>query len=350
LPYIGSYPRRFKKLFYKSDISHLTENGTVYKSIKFCNLSLYKNFSRFYFTYKEILTSIEHNLDKHILVYAISTPFLKAALKAKKRYPNLKISLIIPDLPQFMSENNNLFYRFLKNINNKIAYNYLKKIDGFVLLSEHMRELLPINEKPYVVVEGIYNIEDENSNNTIKKDKDVKQIFYSGTLAKRYGIMNLVDAFTNLKNKNYRLVICGDGDSKNELIAKMKEDNRIQYLGNLSRNEVLKLQRNSDLLVNPRSSEGIFTKYSFPSKTMEYLASATPTLIYRLPGIPNDYYDYCFTIDNLGHNGLEEALIEVLTLSTEELEKVGVRAREFILKNKNPTVQCNKIISMLNAL
>ena len=162
--------------------------------------------------------------------------------------------------------------------------------------------------------------------------------------------MNLVDAFTNLKNKNYRLVICGDGDSKNELIAKMKEDNRIQYLGNLSRNEVLKLQRNSDLLVNPRSSEGIFTKYSFPSKTMEYLASATPTLIYRLPGIPNDYYDYCFTIDNLGHNGLEEALIEVLTLSTEELEKVGVRAREFILKNKNPTVQCNKIISMLNAL
>ena len=38
--------------------------------------------------------------------------------------------------------------------------------------------------------------------------------------------------------------------------------------------------------VNPRQNNEEFTKYSFPSKTMEYLASGVPVVAYKLDGIP----------------------------------------------------------------
>ena len=88
-------------------------------------------------------------------------------------------------------------------------------------------------------------------------------------------------------------------------------------------------------------------KYSFPSKTMEYLASGTPTLLYRLPGIPDEYFNYCFVVDGLGIKALQVKIEEVLNLSHEDLELTGKRARDFILKQKNPIQQCKKIFQLI---
>ena len=40
------------------------------------------------------------------------------------------------------------------------------------------------------------------------------------------------------------------------------------------------------------------SKYFFPSKMMDYLASGTPTISTKLKGIPEEYFNYCFTIEN----------------------------------------------------
>ena len=63
---------------------------------------------------------------------------------------------------------------------------------------------------------------------------------------------------------------------------------RIEFLGMLPRTDVLELQSKATILVNPRQPVGDFTKYSFPSKTIEYMASGTPLLMYKLPGIPEE--------------------------------------------------------------
>ena len=41
--------------------------------------------------------------------------------------------------------------------------------------------------------------------------------------------------------------------------------------------------------MNPRSADAEYTKYSFPSKTIEYLATGVPVVMNRLPGIPEEY-------------------------------------------------------------
>ena len=118
----------------------------------------------------------------------------------------------------------------------------------------------------------------------------------------------------------------------------------------MPREEVLKLQQKATLLVNPRTPEGEFTKYSFPSKTMEYFASGKPTLLYRLPGIPDEYFEYCYTVDTLGVDALSETLSCILNLSNEKLEQKGRCARNFVLSQKNPIVQCTKIVQLISQI
>ena len=131
------------------------------------------------------------------------------------------------------------------------------------------------------MMEGIFDVSRLKSE--IYAEKTIsREIVYTGNLSERYGILNLAEAFTKLKEQDLRLVICGVGGAYDKLAEMSMKDSRIILRGLLPYDEILKVQRNALLLVNPRTSEGEYTKYSFPSKTMEYFVSGTPTLLYKL--------------------------------------------------------------------
>lgn len=354
LPYIGSYPKRYLKFWSpKGDFKYVNNNGICIcgTNVRFCNLFGYKLFSRFMNAYKELKSWCEKSKgEKIVVIYAIHTPFIEACVKLKKKY-KIKIVLIVPDLPEYMGGQNSFIRNKLRQLNHKILTNLYPSIDGFVLLSKYMTELLPVQDKPWTVVEGIFNNAADDVLIDINKENDkIKTIFYSGTLAKRYGILNLVEAISSMDDENVRLIICGDGDSVEIIKKYVEKDNRIIYKGQLPRTEVLKLQRNATLLVNPRTPEGEFTKYSFPSKTMEYLASGVPTLLYKLPGIPDEYYKYCYTIEELGIPALINKINEVLKLDDIVLKAKGLEAQKFIYENKNPREQTKKIVNLINQI
>ena len=345
LPYIGSFPKRYSDLKIKTfNFSH--KKGANDINVGFVNFPIYKLYSRFC----NAKNALENILDKDnmtIVIYAIHTPFVKAAVDIKKKYPDVKICLIVPDLPEFMGDDKNIFLRSLKNIEKVLLNKYIKEVDCFVVLSDFMHQHLQINKRPWVRVEGIF---DQSENYTTVEKESFKTILYTGTLARRYGILNLLEAFSLIKNQDYRLWICGDGDAKVELDAMAKKDLRIQNFGQISREKVIELQRKATVLVNPRTSEGEFTKYSFPSKTMEYLASGTPCVLYRLDGIPEEYFDYCYVSNEETSYGLYETILSVCEKDQEELNDFGERARKFIIENKTPLKQCGKIYEMLNKL
>ncbi|MFP3359960.1 glycosyltransferase, partial [Planococcus sp. SIMBA_143] len=94
----------------------------------------------------------------------------------------------------------------------------------------------------------------------------IKTLLYSGGLAEKYGVVSLINAFERLPNSNYRLIICGSGEAEEEIINATKRDNRIIFKGLLPREEVLQMQKDSHVLVNPRPNNDEYTKFSFPSK------------------------------------------------------------------------------------
>ena len=177
-----------------------------------------------------------------------------------------------------------------------------------------------------------------------------KIILYTGTLALRYGVLNLLEAFSRIKDENYRLWICGKGEGENEIKKRSQKDSRIKYFGQVLTDVVRRMQTEATVLINPRTNEGEYTKYSFPSKIIEYFASGTPTIMYKLNGIPEDYFDYCFTIDGETVDDLKKTIIKVCEMNNETLEAVGEKAQNFITEKKNAKFQSQKIIQMLSKL
>ena len=80
---------------------------------------------------------------------------------------------------------------------------------------------------------------------------------------------NLIAAFNEIDDKEFSLWICGFGLDQPFVEVAAKNDSRIIYWGLVEQNRVFEMQQQATLLVNPRKGDAEFTKYSFPSKTMD---------------------------------------------------------------------------------
>ena len=222
----------------------------------------------------------------------------------------------------------------------------LSCVNCFVLLTKQMADYLKI-DKPYCVMEGISSPETSGAQNKIE---DKKIILYTGTLHEKFGVMNLVRAFRTIDSENYELIICGVGDSEEAIKAAAKEDSRIHFLGKLPREQVLELQSKATVLVNPRQNNEEFTKYSFPSKTMEYLSSGVPLVAYKLDGIPDEYDQYIQYVEDDSIESLKKKIVEVCEIPKKEREDMGALGRAFVLTEKNSTAQTRKIVKLIEEL
>jgi glycosyltransferase involved in cell wall biosynthesis len=137
----------------------------------------------------------------------------------------------------------------------------------------------------------------------------------------------------------------GVGDFEDELKSICRLWKNVKYFGSLPNDYIVKEQIKSTLLTNPRPTHDEYTKYSFPSKIMEYMASGTPTLTTRLPGIPSEYYEHMYLIEDESTIGITKCLKALLLKDTSELHLKGSRAKQFVLTFKNNLLQAKKIIN-----
>jgi len=350
-PFIGTFPREYTDLFIKKQ-SLLYKGSIKCSYVSFCNLWGYRSISRKKSLIRKIQEFIlDKTLNKVIIIYSPHTPFLQAAVYAKKKDPSIQICLIVPDLPQFMNlnENKSAIYSKLKQIDIEIFEKNVKNVDSFVLLTDYMRGVLKIGNRPYVVIEGVVNASEHIIGRTEKKKDTIKTFVYTGTLNKKFGVVNLIKAFHAIDDNDVVLKICGRGDSEEIIKEYAKKDSRIHFLGQLSNNEAVELQKNATVLVNPRQNNEEFTKYSFPSKNMEYLLSGNPVIAYKLDGIPDEYDDYIFYVKDNSIKSLSSKICEVLNLTCQDRYVFGKQAREFVINNKNNNKASSKIINMIKS-
>lgn len=290
---------------------------------------------------KKWLKENESVKDKCILLYSLYKPVLKNVLSLCKKY-NCKCFSFVPDLPKHMYLNKSGIRAFLASRYVKKAVAIQDKLDGYIYLTEAMKdEIAP--EKPYIVIEGIADASNSAPSQSAKKNN---VIMYAGAISSRYGFQNLIEAFSSFSG-DYELHIYGYGDYVEELEERAKQDTRIKYFGRRPRDEILEKEKEAALLVNVRNPDDEFTKFSFPSKTMEYMLSGTPLLTSCLPGIPKTYFDYCFSIPDNEPESIKAALEKFFALNEDERKTMGDNAREFIKNEKNQKVQAQKVLSFL---
>jgi len=345
---VGTWPNQFKGFFLKS--KQWVHRGKQCYELGCINLPFFKQYMRYRKAKKAIRQLTES--DNEILIYSAYMPFLKAVYRLPS---SVKITLIVTDLPEYYDlAKCTKLRKFLRKLQNRLIYRYMQRIDRFVVLTEQMKEPLHIGERPYIVLEGIYaHTAAAAYTRTVPGQSawtDKKILFYSGTLNYVYGIKTLLDAFTLLKDADIALWICGSGEAEEEIKQISTMDPRIQFFGYLPLEEVQKLRSKASLLINPRPNTGEYTKYSFPSKTMEYLASGKPVIMYKLDGIPDSYDAYLNYLTGTDPRTVSEELQQIFNSDYRDLMEKALLGREFVLQKKNEVVQARRILDLMHCL
>lgn len=245
---------------------------------------------------------------------------------------------IVTDLPDMLGGSS-----FSKKISNFV----IRHCTDCVLLTQAMNDYLNRDGKPYVILEGHSDIAMEGNVPAPERKVSPRVCMYAGGVSRQYGLANLVEGFQKADIPNARLEIYGPGDYVPELEKIAEADSRIHYGGMLLNSQIVEKEMGATLLVNPRPTDEEYVKYSFPSKTMEYMSTGTPVLTTVLPGMPAEYYPYVYLLEDESADGIAETLRQVLAQTDQELFQKGCRAREFILKEKNNVRQAGKILAML---
>jgi len=250
----------------------------------------------------------------------------------KNRHPGTKWILIILD----HDDPNDNFNSFIdKTIG----------VDYYIFLSKWAYENVPVNNK--YLLEGGVNFDNVKSRfkkqvKSIRSKKINKThiILYSGMFSEWGGVNLLIDAFNKIKGSNVELWICGFGNDLNIRLSAEKNKN-INLFGMVSEDELYKLSLRASVLINPRPKNVNGNLMNFPSKLLEYLTYCKPVISTRTPGIPKEYEDICYMVDD-DADSIGQAILVTINKDNDDLLKLATNTFNF-LKNKTWSSQIAKL-------
>jgi glycosyltransferase involved in cell wall biosynthesis len=341
LPFISAWPSSFRKTWFPAVAD--TESGVPVEGRGFANPSLVRYFARLWSAFIGLRSGLAASADT-ILVYSAHVPFMIAAVLAGQLFGRRQLAIIVLDLPEYMGAMG-MAQKLFGGINQTLFYRLIRRFDKVVVLTAAMIPRLGVDPANAVVVEGIATLGDRNV--TVAQASDGHSFLYTGTLALRYGIKELVDGFRKVDRADAALWVCGAGEGADYVVAAAAADPRIRFFGQVDRSKALELQAQASFLINPRGGDDEFVRFSFPSKVMEYLASGTPVIMYHLPGIPDDYDGHYLPIGAPGADGIAAALTDALAMSPDARAAMGAAAEAFVRASKGPREQVRRMIDLL---
>ncbi len=329
--------KNHRKRYFKAESENI--NNVAYHYVALINFPIIKNIFVVLGSIVECIKISASNKKCTVIVDVLSISSAIGALIASKVL-KLRSVGIVTDIPNFLSKDPN---KLSVKINNMI----MNKFDSYVFLTKEMSKVVNCKDKTFIVVEGHVDINMHDVGNKLEDKHSELVCMYAGITQKKYGIQYLTEAFLKANVPNAELHIYGRGDFEEELKRISNIHSQIKYFGVKPNDYIVKQEMKATLLINPRPTDEEYTKYSFPSKNMEYMVSGTPVLTTKLPGMPEEYNDYVYLIDEETVEGLSTMLKNLLSKSREELYAKGLEAKEFVLRKKNNVVQARKIMDIL---
>jgi glycosyltransferase involved in cell wall biosynthesis len=217
--------------------------------------------------------------------------------------------------------------------------------DGHVVASDAIaREFLP--GSPYLRLEGGIRDEMLGTSHDRHRVNEVSGkpfvITAAGAVNEANGILLLLQAFSMLQGDQYRLCIAGGGPLEAKVREAAAGDSRIEYAGIVPLSEVLRLYSRSDVLVNARITKNINTKYFFPGKMMEYLASGTPVITTCTGHTEEEFGDFVYLLRDETPQGLAEIIRYVAAQDPQVRTNLGRTAQKYMARNKTWEAQARK--------
>ena len=223
------------------------------------------------------------------------------------------------------------------------------------------RNLKNVNEKKIDVVSNGVEIEKFSPN--IQNKLELKEeyalnncdfiIGYIGSILVYEGIEYIINSIKKIKddhNLNFKLILIGDGNYKEEIqnyVRKQRMSNYFLYLGKKENRNINKFYDLFDVVVYPRKNLTV-CKTTSSSKVIEALSMAKPIIVSDLPAWKDVIKDretgLYFKPDDV--NDLTEKIME-LYKDKELRENIGNKAREWVLENRDWKIIGNNLRDLL---
>lgn len=230
--------------------------------------------------------------NEHVYVYH-ATAYGKSILWAKA----IKKFKLILEVEEIYSD----VQKTSENLR-KYEFKYINKADAYIFSTNMLNEKINKINKPYIVINGTYEVEDIIS----EKFNDGKiHVVYAGTFDIRKGSAAAAAAAAEYLNKDYVLHICGFGSEKDKtdllkIISQSnaKNDCKIEFHGLLTGREYISFLQKCHIGLSTQNPNASFNATSFPSKILSYLANGLSVVSIRIPAIETSsvgkyvtYYD-----------------------------------------------------------
>jgi len=240
---------------------------------------------------------------------------------------------------------NNLWHR----IDYRLQRWLIPRYDAHVVVTDSiMRDFAP--QKQYLRLEGGVTTETlERMKCAIKRNdiEDKFTIVAAGTLSEYNGIPEILQAFSLLHDASYRLVIAGDGPLRKTVEDAAARDSRIQYVGYLQFGEVLELYSKASVLLCMRITKRVNTKYFFPSKVMEYLASGVPVVSTCTNHIEEEFKGLLYFLRNETPEELANLIRQIANSDPGERRELARKARAFMATTKTWDAQGRRLADFI---
>ncbi len=340
LELLPSFPKT-KRLFGKA-ARHTTRAGTRIRLLPFVNVQPLKALTTGLFTFAALVAWAWRHRGRQRVIHAINLtmpPGTFVWLAARLTGSSMTVSVcdvwkpgtLVPDTWAWRLDF--AMQRWL-----------LPRLDGHMVVTEAIADDL-IPGRPVCVLEG--GIAADRMVPLIRPPQGSSsgrfRIVLSGSLEPFNGVKLVAAAMARLPSA-YELVVAGSGSLSGYARELAASDQRIDYRGFLSFEDVVDLYASADLLLNARLTRAFDTRYFFPSKLMELLASGVPVLSTCTGHVESEYGHVLYLLRDETPEALADRIEAIRAIDRSERQEMGARARAFMLREKTWTRQGERLV------
>ncbi|MCP4970562.1 MAG: glycosyltransferase family 4 protein [Arcobacter sp.] len=194
-------------------------------------------------------------------------------------------------------------------------------------------------------------VEKENIRDKFSIPKDKLVIIYFGSYNHGMNDIETLGDFLiheKLKNKNFHFLSIGSGDNLKNLIGKINGKISYTSIDSLPMEEVAQLVAASDISIIPRKNIRNDTGGNIPVKCYESWASGIPVLLSNIDDAEvSEIFNKCGSGVLVGPDNIETLVDGFDNLLKNDLNKIGLHGRQFVIDNFDRRRQSEKLLSLL---
>lgn len=242
-----------------------------------------------------------------------------------------------------------------KTLGNYRMSNMAKNVDGFIMISEEIRnELITegvAEEKCHYIPNGVdinrFQSLSDDKKQALRQElnvKDVPTAIFVGRLDPEKCVDNLINSWKEVHREHpeAQLLIVGIGEDEAEL-KELAGDNNVHFIGRVD--NVEQYLQIADLYILPSSTEGL------SNSLLEAMASELPIIVTSVGAAPDliETRDNGWCIPPNDQTALTEALLEAFQMffnNPEQIKQLGKNNRDRILRDFQLSVTADKLLHL----